>query len=425
MQLRKRKGPAAVEVVKVKKEPQISSKIREGRASDSSAKVGRGRGKQQIKTESAAVGEEPEQALPAGRKQGRRKGVVKEEETDAGKLVAMEKQDSSKPTQGQTGRGKRRGAKKVKETDVPPREVTVKTETEANEVRAPLVNTGCNGGKFVGAHCSIAGGIWKAVQEAVSIGAKSFALFLCSQRQWQTKPLQVDAAAQFREACADHGFPSHLILPHGSYLLNCGSPNPDTLAKSRELLAGEFARCEKLGLTLYNFHPGSTCGVDSVEECLDKIGESINMALEKSSGVTAVIENMSCQGNTVGGQFEELRGIIDRVKDKKRIGVCLDTCHAFAAGYDLSQEVGFQKMMVDFDRVVGFQYLKGLHLNDSKGEVGCHLDRHENIGEGKIGLAGFRRIMNDPRFNNIPLILETPPELGYAKEIKLLNSLME
>nr|XP_054762729.1 apurinic-apyrimidinic endonuclease-like [Lytechinus pictus] len=279
--------------------------------------------------------------------------------------------------------------------------------------------------KCVGAHCSIAGGLWKAVNDAVSIGAKSFALFLRSQRQWQAKPLEDDNAAKFREACTKHGYPPHLILPHGSYLLNCGSPNPATLSKSRDSLVDELTRCQKLGLTLYNFHPGSTCGDISIEECLDKIGESINLALDKTSGVTAVIENMSRQGHTIGGQFEELRGIIDRVKDKSRIGVCLDTCHAFAAGYELSTESGFKKMMADFEKIIGFQYLKGVHLNDSKGEVGCHLDRHENIGKGNIGLEGFKRVMNDPRFNNIPLILETPIEYGYAEEIKTLYSLVD
>ncbi|KAK7113124.1 probable endonuclease 4 [Littorina saxatilis] len=276
--------------------------------------------------------------------------------------------------------------------------------------------------KLVGAHCSIAGGLYKAVEEAVAMGGRAFALFLRSQRTWASKPLDPEAADKFKAACKEHGFPPHSILPHGSYLMNCGSPNPETLQKSRDALVEELKRCEALGLTLYNFHPGSTCGEISIPKSLDKIAESINLAHSQTKFVTAVIENMCCQGNTIGGRFEELKGIIDRVKDKARIGVCLDTCHAFAAGFDLSTKEGFEKFVSDFEDIVGFQYLKGMHLNDSKGSLGCHLDRHENIGKGQIGLDGFRRIMQDPRFDNIPMILETP--LGdYRGEIRTLNKL--
>ncbi|XP_076459277.1 putative endonuclease 4 [Babylonia areolata] len=278
--------------------------------------------------------------------------------------------------------------------------------------------------KLVGAHCSIAGGLHKAVEEAVAMGGQAFGLFLRSQRSWASKPLDPKAADKFKASCKEHGFPPNSILPHGSYLMNCGSPNPETLKKSRESLLEELQRCEALGLTLYNFHPGSTCGEISVEQCLDSIADAINWAHQHTKFVITVVENMSCQGNTVGGRFEELKGIIDRVKDKSRIGICLDTCHAFAAGYDLSSKQGFEKFMSDFDTIVGFQYLKAMHLNDSKGGVGCHLDRHENIGKGKIGLGGFRRVMAEPRFDGIPMILETP--LGdYAAEIKALNGLVQ
>ncbi|XP_030841040.1 DNA-(apurinic or apyrimidinic site) lyase [Strongylocentrotus purpuratus] len=369
-----------------------------------------------------------EQSLPIKRPRRTKKTLTGEKEEKALMSNDVEMKVDSAKNHGQ----KKKNAKGKKATSK-----SGSTNLDINDTKTePLpelsktftVTDGCdttNLGKCVGAHCSIAGGLWHAVGDAVSIGAKSFALFLRSQRQWQAKPLEDDNAARFQEACIKHGYPPHLILPHGSYLLNCGSPNPATLSKSRDSLVDELSRCQKLGLTLYNFHPGSTCGDITIEECLDKIGESINMALAKTSGVTAVIENMSRQGHTIGGDFEELRGIIDRVKDKSRIGVCLDTCHAFAAGYDLSTESGYKKMMAEFERVIGFQYLKGVHLNDSKGAVGCHLDRHENIGKGKIGLEGFRRLMNDPRFDNIPLILETPIEFGYAKEIKTLNSLVE
>ncbi|XP_077980275.1 putative endonuclease 4 [Glandiceps talaboti] len=280
-------------------------------------------------------------------------------------------------------------------------------------------------GKFVGAHVSIAGGIENAVTNAVDIGAKAFALFLRSQRQWVTKPLKIDAAERFKENCRIHAFPSHLIIPHGSYLMNCGSPNEETLEKSRNTLVDELKRCEMLGLTMFNFHPGSSCGEISVEECLDRIGESINQAHAKTVGVVTVIENMSCQGSTVGGKFEELKGIIDRVKDKSRVGVCLDTCHAFAAGHNIATEEGYDKVMSEFDNIVGFEYLKAVHLNDSMGDLGCHRDRHENIGKGKIGLSGFRKLMNDPRFDNIPMVLETPADIGYDKEIKQLYSLVK
>ncbi|PIK34940.1 putative DNA-(apurinic or apyrimidinic site) lyase-like isoform X4 [Apostichopus japonicus] len=253
------------------------------------------------------------------------------------------------------------------------------------------------------------GGLWNAVSGALEIKGRAFALFLKSQRQWKAKPLEEDVIDKFQSALNTSGYHPDFILPHGSYLLNCGSPNPETLEKSRACLLDEVQRCQRLGLNRYNFHPGSTCGEIPVDECLDLIGESINTVLNETSQVTIVVENMSCQGNTVGGKFEELKGIIDRVKDKSRIGVCLDTCHAFAAGYDLSTEDGYKKMTDEFDKLVGFHYLKGVHLNDSKGKVGCHLDRHENIGKGFIGLDGFRRLMNDKRFDGIPMILETPP----------------
>ncbi|XP_013789236.1 uncharacterized protein LOC106473102 [Limulus polyphemus] len=178
-----------------------------------------------------------------------------------------------------------------------------------------------------------------------------------------------------------------------------------------------------LGISMFNFHPGSTCGEISIESCLEKIAESINLAHSKTCSVITVLENMSCQGNTVGGKFQELRRIIDKVKDKSRVGICLDTCHAFAAGFDLSQPEGFQKMMKDFENIIGLEYLKAIHLNDSAGKLGCHLDRHENIGKGNIGIEGFRHIMNDPRLNNIPMILETPANVSDEKEIKTLYQL--
>ena len=281
----------------------------------------------------------------------------------------------------------------------PEKKVIVKKETIKTQLTKPL---------YLGAHVSIAGGLENAVHNAISIGANCFGLFLRSQRQWNSKPLEEATVVSFKAACEQHGFLPNSILPHGSYLLNLGSPDEETLAKSKVSLVDEMTRCQRLGISLYNFHPGSTCGKIPVEDCLRRIADGINLALAKTEGVTAVIENMCCQGGTVGGKFEDLRGIIDLVNDKSRVGVCLDTCHAFAAGNDLRTKEGYERMMSEFDDKVGLQFLRGIHLNDSMGKLGCHLDRHENIGKGKIGLEAFRCIVNDPRLRGIPMILETP-----------------
>jgi len=222
--------------------------------------------------------------------------------------------------------------------------------------------------------------------------------------------------------------PAVLIIPHGTYLLNLGSPKEDVREKSLTLFVDELHRCEKLGIRLYNFHPGSTCGAISVEKCVGLIAKAINHGLDKTERVKVVLENMSRQGNTIGGDFKELKMIIDLVKDKSRIGVCIDTCHAMAAGYDLSIQEGFDQMISDLDNEIGFKYLMAMHLNDSKGKAGCRLDRHENIGKGEIGIEGFRRVMNCPHFNDIPLILETPYdnlEDQAGKEVKILEGLID
>ncbi|XP_032833555.1 putative endonuclease 4 isoform X2 [Petromyzon marinus] len=314
---------------------------------------------------------------------------------------------------------------------------TTKTETgspsqpKADVSVGPML--GASGGnsagrgshKFVGGHMSISGGLWKAVEESAQLGARAFGLFLTSQRTWHTKPLDPCDAQRFRETCKQLGFTPDHIVPHGSYLLNCGSPSTETFEKSRAALVSELQRCEKLGLVLYNFHPGSSCGQGSTDACLERIASAINYAHERTRGVVTVIENMCGQGHTVGGQFEELRGIIDLVADQSRIGVCLDTCHAFAAGYDVSSQEGVQHTLDEFHRIVGLKFLKAVHLNDSKGKLGCHLDRHENVGRGHIGLEGFRAIMNAPQLDHLPMILETPgsPSFGYEEEIALLYSL--
>ncbi|XP_077132754.1 putative endonuclease 4 [Ranitomeya variabilis] len=322
-------------------------------------------------------------------------------------------------------------SERKKRTGRKPNTVTTKKEEEevqvAETVSKPL-HLSVSSHKYVGAHVSIQGGLWKAVLEAKRIGARAFGLFLRSQRTWSSKPLEEEAAEKFRRTCEELGFESRYILPHSPYLMNLGSPKPDVFQKSRAMLVEELIRCQKLGLTLYNIHPGSHIGEMPVSKCLELIADGINHAHSQVPGVAVVLENMSCQGNTVGGRFEELRGIIDHIKDKSRIGVCLDTCHAFAAGHNLSEKNGLHHMLDEFEKIVGLSYLKAVHLNDSKGEVGCRLDRHENIGRGHIGVEGFRKAMNEPRFNEIPMILETPASSefeDYSKEIDLLYSLCE
>ncbi|XP_012670023.1 probable endonuclease 4 [Clupea harengus] len=280
--------------------------------------------------------------------------------------------------------------------------------------------------KYIGAHVSIAGGIWKAVEASVEMKGRSFALFLGSQRSWQRPPLDNAAAVKFQEACSSHGFNPNHVLPHGSYLMNCGSPKQDVFEKSQAMLVDELSRCRALGLTQFNLHPGAAMG-STTEQCLDRIAQAINHAHQQIPSVTTVLENMSGQGSTIGGQFSELKGIIDRVHDQSRVGVCLDTCHAFAAGYDISVSGGVKSMLEEFDKVVGLHYLRAIHLNDSKGKLGCHLDRHEDIGHGQIGLQAFRELVNEPLLDNIPLILETPgrPGFEYAEQIELLYSLCE
>lgn len=276
--------------------------------------------------------------------------------------------------------------------------------------------------KYLGAHVSASGGVDNAPRNAHSIGANAFALFTKNQRQWVAPaltPAQIDA---FRRACDEYGFRPEQILPHDSYLINLGHPEADGLAKSRESFFEEMARCEALGLDRLNFHPGSHLRKISEQASLQLIADSINMALERTQGVTAVIENTAGQGSNLGFDFEHLAYIIDRVEDKSRVGVCIDTCHAFAAGYDLSTEEGCDEVFTAFEQTVGFEYLKGMHLNDAMKSLGSRVDRHSPLGEGQLGITPFKYIMQDSRFDGIPLILETPDEARWAEEIALLRS---
>ncbi|MDA8124294.1 MAG: deoxyribonuclease IV [Deltaproteobacteria bacterium] len=274
--------------------------------------------------------------------------------------------------------------------------------------------------KYVGAHVSTAGGLDKAPQNAAGIGARAFALFTRNQRQWAAKPLTAAEAAAFRKQCQKAGYGPDQILAHDSYLINLGHPEAEALAKSRDAFVSELRRCEALGITRLNFHPGSHLRSLPEEECLKRIAESIDIALSETSGVTAVIENTAGQGSNLGFRFEQLARIIDRVGDKSRVGVCLDTAHAFAAGYDLRTAESFAATLEEFARLIGFAYLKGVHLNDSQADFGSRVDRHASLGEGKLGLAPFFLIMGDPRFDAIPLILETPQPERWAAEIALL-----
>ncbi len=279
--------------------------------------------------------------------------------------------------------------------------------------------------KYIGAHVSASGGVDNAPRNAAEIGATAFALFTKNQRQWAAPPLTAQQIEAFRTECERLGYSAAQILPHDSYLINLGHPEEEPLEKSRASFLHEMQRCEQLGLDRLNFHPGSHLKKISEEESLRLVAESINIALDKTSGVTAVIENTAGQGSNLGYAFWHLAYIIDRVEDKSRVGVCLDTCHSFAAGYDLSTEKGCDDVFAEFEREVGFRYLRGMHLNDAMKPLGSRVDRHSPLGEGYLGITPFRYIMQDSRFDNIPLILETPDEERWAEEIALLKSFAE
>lgn len=274
--------------------------------------------------------------------------------------------------------------------------------------------------KYIGAHVSASGGVENAPANAHEIGANAFALFTKNQRQWAAKPLEEENIRLFKENCEKYGFKGNEILPHDSYLINLGHPEEEGLEKSRNAFIDEMQRCEQLGLKLLNFHPGSHLNKISVEDCLTRIAESINIALDRTQGITAVIENTAGQGSNLGNEFWHLAYIIDKVEDKSRVGVCLDTCHTFTAGYDIKDS--YEKVFNEFDGVVGFHYLRGMHLNDSKKELGTRVDRHDSLGKGFLGIDFFKRLMKDERFDNIPLVLETIDETLWKEEIEMLRS---
>ncbi|KAJ3138759.1 DNA-(apurinic or apyrimidinic site) lyase [Physocladia obscura] len=299
------------------------------------------------------------------------------------------------------------------------------SELTASDAVIPTISAIHSNMKFVGPHASAAGGPFNAVSFTTKTAGQCFALFFASQRKWDRPPLTEDAIEKFKKACAANNFDKRHILPHGSYLINLG--NPDQEKRSKSLAA--FLEDVRLGISLYNFHPGSTVGECTPASSIALIADGMNQAIKTTPDVILVVENMAGQGNVLGGKFSELRQIIDLIKDKSRVGICLDTCHLFAAGYDIRTAEKFDAVMKNFDEVVGLKYLKAMHLNDSMNDLGSGKDRHDFIGKGKIGIEAFRFIMNDDRFNEIPMVLEVPVEPKteiemYQREIKLLYSLV-
>lgn len=278
---------------------------------------------------------------------------------------------------------------------------------------------------YIGAHISASGGVENAPKNAHIIKANAFALFTKNQRQWTSPQLSKKSIELFNLHCEQYNFDKNQILPHDSYLINLGHPEDEALQKSRTAFIDEFKRCELLGLQKLNFHPGSHLQQISEEKSLLKIAESINMAITETNSVMAVIENTAGQGSNLGYKFEHLAFIINHVNDKSRVGVCIDTCHLFASGYDIRSETAWQQTWQQFDNIIGFDKLAGMHLNDCKKELGNKVDRHAPIGEGTIGTEPFKRLMNDARFENIPLILETPEDNKWVYEIDLLRSFVK
>lgn len=277
--------------------------------------------------------------------------------------------------------------------------------------------------KYIGAHVGVEGGVASAPLNARTIGAKAFAMFTRNPSRWKSEPLLPSDIEAFRRNCEECGYTASQILPHDSYLINLGAKDPKKLFLSRMAFLDEMQRCEQLGLTMLNFHPGSHLNEMTEDECLDRIAASINKTLEATSGVKAVIENTAGQGSNLGFSFEQIAHIIDKVEDKTRVGVCIDSCHAFAAGYDLASPEGYEKTWDDFDRIIGMKYLSGMHLNDSKKGLGCRVDRHESMGCGAIGLPFFEMLMADQRMNDMPLILETPDPTRWSQEIAALYAM--
>lgn len=277
--------------------------------------------------------------------------------------------------------------------------------------------------KRIGAHVSASGGVSNAPLNAAKIGADAFAMFVKNQRRWDAPPLSAEEIVAFKDALKQSGIRAEHVLVHDSYLINLGHPREAEREKSLNAFVDEIRRCEALGLKLLNFHPGSHLNEISAQQCLDNIAESLNFAIANTAGVKLVLENTAGQGSNLGYDFAQLAYVIGKISNKDRIGVCIDTCHAFAAGYDLRSPQAYERTMSEFDRAIGYKFLSGMHLNDTKNELGVRKDRHESLGRGFLGLAAFENIMNDPNIDEIPLILETIDDSLWAEEIALLRSM--
>ncbi len=277
--------------------------------------------------------------------------------------------------------------------------------------------------KRIGAHVSASGGVFNAPLNAAKIGAEAFAMFVKNQRRWYAPPLSAEEITAFKDALKQSGISAEHVLVHDSYLINLGHPREAEREKSLNAFVDEIRRCEALGLRLLNFHPGSHLNEISAQVCLDNIAGSLNFAIANTSGVKLVLENTAGQGSNLGYDFAQLAYVIDKISNKDRIGVCIDTCHAFAAGYDLRSRQAYERTMSEFDRAIGYKFLSGMHLNDTKNELSMRKDRHESLGRGFLGLAAFENIMNDPNIDEIPLILETIDDSLWAEEIALLRSM--
>ncbi|KAI0176362.1 AP endonuclease [Hypoxylon sp. FL1284] len=310
-----------------------------------------------------------------------------------------------------------------------------KTEKVMALAKRSVINT-LGKSMYIGAHVSSAGGVQNSINNAVHIGANAFALFLKSQRKWTNPPIAPDALDGFLSLSKDHKFEVHKhCLPHGSYLVNLAQAEKDKADQAYSSFVDDLQRCESLGVKLYNFHPGNTNG-NSRPDAIGRIAQQLNKAHKATSTVITVLENMAGQGNVIGCKFEDLRDIIALVEDKARVGVCIDTCHAFAAGYDLRSPDAFQDTITKFNSIVGADYLKAFHLNDSKAPFDSHRDLHANIGTGFLGLRAFHNVVNHTAFEGMPMVLETPIDKKgpdgktfedkqvWADEIKLLESLI-
>ncbi len=282
----------------------------------------------------------------------------------------------------------------------------------------------------LGAHVSAAGGVNNAPTNAKQIGATAFALFTRNQRRWQSPPYAPETVTAFHTTLEASGYSRDVVLPHAGYLINLGSPDEEVREKSIGGLTDELSRTIALGLGMLNFHPGTSKGELDEKATCRRIAQGIDRVLQdvrddRERPALLVLENTAGQGSNMGATFQQLAMIIEASTHPDRLAVCVDTCHAFAAGFDIRSEEGWNSLMDGVIATVGLQKLAGIHLNDSLGGLGSHKDRHQPIGKGEIGIEGFKAIMQDQRLDGLPLILETPEEDNWAQEIELLRSLAE